>query len=124
MTKRYDESKLTEMVLYVAAKLRSERSGGATKLNKVLYFADFAHVRRTGRAISGAEYQKLDHGPAPRRLRPIRDRLVASGEAAIVAEDVLGYKQQRLVPNRAADTSVFSDEELETIDQVLDDLVG
>jgi hypothetical protein len=124
VTDRYDEKKLVEMVLYVAAKLQADKSGGATKLNKVLYFADFTHVRRTGHPISGADYQKLDHGPAPRRLRPLRDRLVASGEAEMVVGDVLGYMQHRLVPRRPADTSVFTTEELSTIDEVIGDLAG
>ena len=52
MKTTYDERKFTELVVYVAARLQSDRSGGATKLNKVLFFADFAHVRRTGRPIT------------------------------------------------------------------------
>ena len=78
MKTSYDEHKFTELVLHVAARLQDDHSGGATKLNKVLFFADFAHVRRTGAPITGAAYQKLDHGPAVRRLRPVRDRLVRS----------------------------------------------
>ncbi len=39
---RYDERKLRELVLYAAARLRDDRAGGATKLNTVLYFAEFA----------------------------------------------------------------------------------
>jgi hypothetical protein len=119
----YDETKFTEMVLYIADRLRDDRAGGATKLNKVLYFADFVHVRRHGRPISGAEYQKLAQGPAPRRLRPVRDRLVAAGDAEVVVEDFLGHDLHRLVPRRDADPSVFDAEELATIDKVLADLV-
>ena len=118
----YDEAKFTEMVLYVAAKLRDDRAGGATKLNKVLYFADFAHTRRHGQPITGAEYQKLGQGPAPRRLRPVREQLVASGDAELEHDDFLGYDLHRLVPRREADTSVFSPDELATIDKVLADL--
>jgi uncharacterized phage-associated protein len=118
----YDEAKFTEMLVYVADRLRDDRAGGATKLNKVLYFADFAHMRRTGRPITGAVYQRLPHGPAPRRLVPVRDRLVAAGEADIAAGQFLGFSQRRLVPTRAADLSVFSADELATIDAVLDDL--
>jgi hypothetical protein len=36
----YDEAKFTELLLYVADRLRVDRAGGATKLNKVLFFAD------------------------------------------------------------------------------------
>ena len=120
----YDERKLTELLLYVAGQLLPDTSGGATKLNKVLFFADFAHVRRTGSPITGAEYQKLSHGPAPRRLKPIRDSLVERGDAEISKEDFLGYSVHRLIPKRAADTSVFSPVEMATIDKVIEDLRG
>lgn len=124
MQVNYDERKLTELVLCIAERLLSDTSGGATKLNKLLYFADFAHVRRTGSPITGDEYQKLRHGPAPRRLKPIRDSLVELGDAEISMEDFLGYSVHRLVPRRVADASVFSEVELTTIDKVIDDLDG
>lgn len=120
----YDERKLTELLLYVAERMLPDTAGGATKINNVLYFADFAHVRRTGSPITGAEYQKLEHGPAPRRLKPIRDVLVESGDAEFSMEDFLGYSVHRLVPKRVADVSVFSEAELATIDKVIDDLHG
>lgn len=124
METEYDERKLTELLVYVATRLQGDRSGGATKLNKVLFFADFAHVRRCGVPITGADYQKLEHGPAARRLRPVRDRLVERGDAELVDEEFLGYRQHRLSPTREADVSVFTDEELATIDAVLADLDG
>jgi uncharacterized phage-associated protein len=118
----YDEGKFTEMVLHVADRLRDDRAGGATKLNKVLYFADFAHVRTHGRPISGADYQKLPQGPAPRRLKPVRSQLVAQGAAEVITEEFLGYQMHRLVPLRVPDLSAFTTHELATIDKVLDDL--
>jgi hypothetical protein len=121
---QYDEDKFRELVVLVAGRLTDDAASGATKLNKVLYFADFAHVRRTGRSITGADYQKLPNGPTLRRLLPVRSGLVASNEAEIEERDFLGYKQQRLVPKRDVDVSVFDDEELQTIDDVLRDLEG
>ncbi len=59
MEATYDELELTELDVYVAQGLEADRAGGATKLNKILFFADFAHVRRTGGPITGAAYQKL-----------------------------------------------------------------
>ena len=120
----YDERKLTELIVHVADRLASDRAGGSTKLNKVLFFADFTHVRRRGKPITGAEYQHLPHGPAPRRLLPLRTRLIESGDAELVEEEFLGRPQHRLVIHRRADLSVFSDEEIETIEGVLDDLDG
>jgi len=118
----YNEYKLWELVLYVADHLRDDRAGGATKLNKVLYFAEFAHMRRTGRPITGAVFQRLPQGPAARRLLPIRDTLIAAGDAELVPESFLGYEQHRLISKRPADLSDFSEEELGTVNEVLEDL--
>jgi hypothetical protein len=121
---RYDENKFTQMVLHVASRLRDDRAGGSSKLDTVLFFADFTHVRRHGRPISGVEYQKLPHGPAPRYFTPVRLRLLARGDARLVTEDFLGYEQQRLVPLRTADLSVLDERERETLEQVIDDLAS
>lgn len=120
----YDEDKLRELILHVATRLETDRAGGATKLNKVLFFADFASVRTRGRPITGAEYQHLPHGPAPRRLVPIRAALVRDGDAEVIEEDFLGRTQHRLVARRRADLSIFTGEELDLVDRVLDDLAG
>lgn len=120
----YRERKFTEMVLYVAERLRDDRAGGATKLNKVLFFAEFTHLRRHHAVISGCEFQKLVHGPAPRQLMPVRQRLIEAGEAVLSTEDFLGRPQHRLIPRRPADRSVFTADELASIDDVLDQLAG
>lgn len=119
-----DERKLGELLLYVANRLADDPAGGATKVNKVLFFAEFAHVRAHGRPITGVEYQKLEHGPAPRRLVPVRRKLEDGGDAAVVEETYLGYLQKRLVAKRGADLSVFSSGELVVVDQVIEALQG
>lgn len=124
MELRYDEAKFTEMLLYVAGRLLDDRAGGATKLNKVLFFAEFTHFRRHGSPISGCEFQKLQQGPAPRRLLPVRERLVSHEAAEIRAEDFLGRTQHRLVPLREADLSVLTEAERQTLDDVLEQLDG
>ncbi len=115
----YDEVKFTELVLYVAQRLRGDRAGGATKLNKVVFFAEFTHLRRHQAVISGCEFQKLAHGPAPRQLVPVRQRLIDAGDAELVSEDFLGRPQHRLIPRRDADVSVFTAVERASIDDVL-----
>ena len=52
-----DEEKLAELVLYVAREIESDPTGGATKINKILYNAEFSHVRAYGVPITGAPYQ-------------------------------------------------------------------
>jgi uncharacterized phage-associated protein len=38
---------------------------GKTKLFKLLYFTDAAHVQTAGQSITGEEYRKAPHGPVP-----------------------------------------------------------
>lgn len=122
MTTTYDEEKLAELVLYVADRMRDDRTGAATKLNKVLFFAEFAHMRQYGRPITGAEYQKLEFGPAPRRMLPVRQGLIDAGLASIEQQHYLGYPQQRLVPIRPVEVALLSPTELAVVDGVIADL--
>jgi hypothetical protein len=120
----YDEEKFAELVLYVAGRIADDPTGGATKINKILFAAECAHMRRFGRPITGAEYQKLPRGPAPRRLVPVREQLVAQGDAELLADEYMGYPLDRLKPLRAPDTSRFSDDELRHVEQAVAALWG
>jgi hypothetical protein len=117
-----DEDKLAELILYVAEQELTDPRGGATKINKILYFAECSHVRAHGIPITGARYQKLKNGPAPKRLKPIRDRLIAQEHAEMRIDDYFGRELHRLVPLRAPDRSLFSGEELRIVDQVIEAL--
>lgn len=66
----------------------------------------------------------LPNGPAPRRLRPVRESLVAAGAAEIVTEHVLGYEQHRLRPLRKANRKLFKDTELKAVGEAVDLLYG
>lgn len=120
----YDESKFAEVLLYVAKALQDDSAGGAVKINKALFNADFAHMRAYGRPITGAEYQKLPMGPAPRRLLPVRTRLIENGSAMLREEMRLGYKLQRLVPLREPDVSLLTDTEMEMLDEAIESMTG
>jgi uncharacterized phage-associated protein len=119
-----DEAKFAELMLYVADKTRADHRGGAVKLNKYLYFAEFSAVRRLGHPITGVDYQKLTHGPAPRRLLPVRDALVADGSVRLERrQDAFGYEHTDLIPLRDADLSRFSTDEIRIIDEVVEELL-
>ena len=45
-----DNSKAGELILLVAQQTAEDETAGATKLNKILYFAELSHMRRTGKA--------------------------------------------------------------------------
>jgi len=115
----YDERKFAEALLYVAAGLEGDPAGGAVKINKALYNADFGHMRAFGRPITGADYQRLAQGPAPRRLLPVRSALIEAGAAQMREELHLGRTVKKLVPLRAPDVTTLSSTELSMLDQAI-----
>jgi hypothetical protein len=119
-----DERKFRELVLYVADRSMDDPDFGMTKLNKILFNADFTAFGRLGSAITGVEYQHLRWGPAPRRLLPILREMGASGEASVWPPQRTGYENQRVIPLREADLSLFSAEEISLVEDVLDLMRG
>lgn len=118
-----DEAKLAEMILYVSKKCADDPCFGATKLNKILYFSDFLHYGDYGKPITGVEYQKLQYGPAPRRLVPVRDRLVENGELGIQPIGLRsGCVQHKPVNLREPDLGLFTGTEIAEVDAVIEAL--
>lgn len=115
-----DERKFKELVLYISQWCANDPKFGATKLNKALYFSDFLAYATLGESITKVEYQKLPNGPAPRRLKPLREAMVTSGELGIQEVPLRGGKIQiRTVNLRRPDLSVFTADEIALVDSVL-----
>lgn len=74
--------KFRELILYVARETEDDPKCGATKLNKILFYADFLAYRELGSSLSGQTYQRLEHGPAPRGIVPAVEAMQESGECA------------------------------------------
>lgn len=118
------DDRLKELVLYISEKCAGDPTFGSTKLNKVLFFSDFLAYAQTGKPITGAEYQKLPHGPAPKRLIPISKKLIAN-RALAIKEVSLGNKtQRRPIALIKADLSDFTGEEIAKVDEVIEYLKG
>jgi len=122
---KQNEAKLAELILYISQKCADDPCFGATKLNKILYFADFLHYGNYGKPITGVEYQKLPYGPAPRRLVPVRKQLVDNGELGIQPVELRsGGVQQKPVNLREPDLSIFSGTEIAQVDTVIQAFAG
>lgn len=115
----YDKEKFRELLLYIAEKSADDPRFGDTKLNKLLYFSDFFAYSHLGRPITGARYQKLEWGPAARALIPVRRELESEG-ALRVEERGDEPKRKVTVPLRTPNKSVFTEEELSLVDELLD----
>jgi hypothetical protein len=116
-----DDATFAELILYISRLSEGDHRFGATKLNKLLFYADFLAYVRFGRSITAHEYQKLEHGPAPRRLMPIRNELIQKMELALRVTDQYGRQQNRTFALREPDLSRFRPEEIDLICELVDE---
>jgi Protein of unknown function (DUF4065) len=117
-----DDRKFQELVLYLASRSETDPRFGATKLNKLLYHCDFKAYELLGSPMTGQAYQKLQFGPAPRRLKPVVAQMCGRGDCFEWEREHFGRVQKRLLPKRDADLSVFTPQEVDLINQVIEEL--
>src|SRR5437899_1554037 len=120
--KNMNKAKFRELVVYIARQSERDPRFGAVKLNKILYYADFAAHRQLGRSITGDEYQNLGEGPAPRHLLEVRDSLIRDGSVTVESKQHYGRMQARIVASREPVPTSLPPEEKRIIDRVLDEL--
>jgi hypothetical protein len=108
-----------ELILYVSQKCQDAEFFGATKLNKILYWSDMEAFYSLGRPVTGAEYWKLQKGPAPKYLKHIRDEMIREGLVRVEKRQMVDYDQHRTVALRDPDMSIFSVAELRIVDSVI-----
>ncbi|MCY4653980.1 MAG: Panacea domain-containing protein, partial [Dehalococcoidia bacterium] len=116
----FDQIKFRELVLYIANRSQSDPLFGVVKLNKILYYSDFAAYRILGHPITGASYQKFNEGPAPQEMLGQRRVMVDSGDITVRNRPYFSGVQQCIVPLRQADTEMFTHEELSIVDGVIE----
>ena len=78
--------KLFEMVQYIVKK---HGEVFPTKLNKLMFYADFSHYRKTGQSISGLQYRALNFGPVPDHYATIYDNVPKLDKRLIEAHDMV-----------------------------------
>jgi transcriptional regulator with XRE-family HTH domain/uncharacterized phage-associated protein len=112
-----DISKLFEMVQYIVG-----RHGEIfpTKLNKVMFYSDFYNYRKSGQSISGLRYRALNFGPVPDHYATIYDNVPQLESKLLEAHDMVSTL---LIFSGDANTDLFSDEEKQSIDYVVDRLM-
>ena len=93
----FNADKFKELIVYIAERCQDDPTFGAVKLNKILYYADFAAYRIEGQPITGATYRKLSEGPAPKEMISARDELIESGRLRMEHRPYFTRIQKRLV---------------------------
>lgn len=108
----FDPNKFNELVIYIARRLGPEAALGRVKLAKLLMQSDFGAYERRGLSITGATYEKWEHGHLPRELLLAQRDLEAEGAIATETVSYYGKKLKRIKAQRDPDLSQFSEEDL------------
>lgn len=107
-----NESKLKELIVYIASLSERDDSFGATKLNKLLFRADFTAYAQWGKPLTGVEYFALENGPAPRPMKKLLRVMQDQGEIVVREKDYFGLEQHRVIPLRSPELGGFNVEEM------------
>lgn len=116
---RPNDAKLRELILYYARRSEGDETFGKTKLNKLLFYADFDAYLSLGRSITCQEYVKQPRGPVPSRVNSMLSEMEASGDLVLIERQYFGLVQMRPYARREPSLSLFSGPEIALVDQVL-----
>lgn len=113
----FDLKKFSNMVLYFVINVPKLTK---TKLNKLLFYADFTQFARNTVSISGASYARLPHGPVPDQY----SLLYGSMESAnLIVEKEINtskYEWSYYAPSASFNAVLFSAEELKAMHDTLE----
>lgn len=114
--------KLRELMLFVAERCQNDGSFGVTKLNKVLFYADFLSFAKYGESITGISYNKLPYGPVPTAAAAVRSEMEAEDEIFITRQGYSPYQTHRVIPRREANLDLFRARDIALVDGVIEAL--
>jgi hypothetical protein len=105
------------MVVFFSDKL----SPFKTKMNKLLFYADFLMFKETCYSISGVRYKAIDMGPVPKNFQSIFEYLANNNEIYIYSTEFPdGYtgEQFKAREDRKFNATLFTENELHTLEKV------
>ncbi|PSM16569.1 Panacea domain-containing protein [Nitratireductor sp. StC3] len=111
--------KLNDAVHYVVSRCRPDDLG-ATKLNKILWFADVAYYERFGTSITGDEYVKRQFGPVPKHVPAATRELEEQGRIVSREVEYFGRPKREFWALKEADISRFDPNAIAIIDQMIE----
>jgi putative zinc finger/helix-turn-helix YgiT family protein len=117
---RFDITKLFNVILYFC-----KEGDFKTKINKLLFYADFLHFKHYAVSITGARYAHATFGPVPDKYETMLALLIENGsllpEEFMCSEDITGEK---LVAAKVYDFNLFSDSEIKILATVRERFKG
>ncbi len=118
---RKNPKKLKNLIVYILAHYNNTNLT-ETKLQKLLYFCDFASYERNKKSITGFKYKKNNFGPTISELRKYLDDLEKEGILEIIEGKNYFGNKKRTFSLKTSDVEKirkgFSDAEVRVIDEV------
>jgi len=111
--------KFTEMIVFFSERLEPFK----TKMNKLLFYADFLMFKQSCFSISGVRYNAINMGPVPNNFQSIFEYLANNEDVDIYYTSFpQGYvgEQFKARKDRPFNKSLFSDVELDVLGKVAD----
>lgn len=109
--------KFTEMVVYFSEQIAPFK----TKMNKLLFYADFLMFKQSCFSISGVRYKAIGMGPVPNNFQSIFEYLANKEEIDIyTTEFPNGHtgEQFKARKDRKFNAELFAENELKTLERV------
>ena len=112
-----DLEKVNNLILYFGEKVKPFK----TKMNKLMFYADFYHFKKTGFSITGLTYQAIQKGPVPRHYDWIFDKSMEKKFIKIKLHDYGNYMGEQILPTgeKEFDEVLFKASELKAIEAVV-----
>lgn len=118
--KKLDKAKLQNLILYILQRYNNQHLT-ETKLQKLLYFCDFAHFEENGESITGFDYIKNNFGPTIVDLPKILKEMEKRGMIKVISgKNYYGFPKKNfsMLASDINPEKNFSKEELYTINEV------
>jgi hypothetical protein len=114
-----DPNRLADVAHYIIAHCPPDKLG-ATKLNKVLWYADVVFYRMTGRTITGADtYEKRQYGPVPAGINAVLRNLETAGAIVERRTPTPAGPRREFVWITPPPVDKFTAEEVETLRDIM-----
>jgi len=116
--KAFDRIKTEQVIAFFAERLKPFK----TKLNKLLFYIDFAHFRNIGQSITGLRYNAIQFGPVPHNYDILFGTLADIDIIDIEYAMTPDGEVEKILPNPQYqfDASLFSSTELEVMEYIAD----
>lgn len=118
---KYDNQKAIAAILYISTKVDGVKFH---KLFKILYFADLKHIAKYGRPIVGDRYVAMEAGPVPSKIYDILKEVKKFFSKSRFSKFFEVNIFSTVSPKQQPDTDLFSDSDIECLDESIKENQG